>query len=92
MMSMGATIRNGGQRNGEWRWLCAVARKNGDGGCCKEDEDGGFCIVFLQKKVMRELALKTKPETQKCQGSNQNNVLNVGKGVDSSPISFNLTE
>ncbi|GMN41429.1 hypothetical protein TIFTF001_010649 [Ficus carica] len=53
MMSVGATTGNGGQRDGEWQWLRAVARKNGSGGCCKEDEDGGSSIVFLNKKVMR---------------------------------------
>ena len=50
MMSMGVTSKNGGQRDGEQRWLRLVVRKNGGGGCCKEDEDGGSGIVFLQKK------------------------------------------
>ncbi|GMN45481.1 hypothetical protein TIFTF001_014677 [Ficus carica] len=58
MMSVGATTENDGQRDGERRWLRAVVRKNGGGGCCKEDEDGGFGIVFLQKKVMRRVRIK----------------------------------
>ncbi|GMN42472.1 hypothetical protein TIFTF001_011682 [Ficus carica] len=58
MMRVGATTGNGGQYNGERRWLRAVAMKNGGGGCCKEDEDGGFSIVFLQKKVMRGVGVK----------------------------------
>ena len=52
MMIVGATIGNGGQCDDEWQWLRAVTRKNGGGGYCKEDEDGGSGIVFLNKKVM----------------------------------------
>ncbi|GMN56543.1 hypothetical protein TIFTF001_025664 [Ficus carica] len=58
MMSVGATTGNGGQRDGERRWLRVVARKNGGGGCCKEDEDGGSRIVFLHKKVMGRVSVK----------------------------------
>ncbi|GMN64689.1 hypothetical protein TIFTF001_033788 [Ficus carica] len=58
MMSVGATIGNGGQHDGERWWLCAVARKNGGGGCCKEDEDGCSGIVFLHKKVRGGVRVK----------------------------------
>ncbi|GMN54539.1 hypothetical protein TIFTF001_023670 [Ficus carica] len=58
MMNMSATTGNGGQRDGERRWLRVVARKNGGSGCCKEDEEGGSGIVFLHKKVMGGVRVK----------------------------------
>ena len=58
MMSVGVTIGNGGQHDGERRWLRAVARKNGSGGYCKEDEDGCSNIVFLYKIVMGKVRVK----------------------------------
>ena len=37
---------------------CVVARKNGGGGCYKNDEDGGSGIVFLHKKVTGRVRVK----------------------------------
>ncbi|GMN55156.1 hypothetical protein TIFTF001_024277 [Ficus carica] len=58
MISVGVTTENGGQRDGERRWLCAVVRKNGGGGYGKKDADGGSVIVFLQKKVKGGVRVK----------------------------------